>query len=294
MKRGNSGSFAALGSAFFGAVIAWQVSAQQSTDVENPHAEILSIGGEITEIVYALDQGHRLIARDTTSTWPEQARDLPDVGYMRALSPEGVLSVGASMILSAEGSGPQEAIDVIKQADINFIEVAHGFDGDAIAEKIRTVGAALEVEDKAEALARDVTAALDSAEAAAEAYQGPRKKVMFILSANGGKLTAGGQNTAADALIRMAGGVNAAQGFDGYKPVSGEAVLAAAPDVILMMNRGGDHAIPAQKLFSMPALALTPAARNGALIHVDGLKALRFGPRTAEAVTELTQALYGE
>lgn len=285
--------FNAVWIAAFGTWMAWSVSAEQPVSVDNPHAGILSIGSEVTEIVYALGQGHRLLARDSTSTWPEAARALPDVGYMRALSPEGVLSVGPSLILSSEGAGPPETIEVLRSADIDFVEVSGGFDAEAIAAKIRTIGAALDVPDKAEALAQEVTTALEQVVARAEARDGERKRVLFILSAAGGKLTVGGPNTGADAVIRMAGGVNAAEGFDGYKALTDEAASVAAPDVILMMDRGGAHDLSAEALFALPALAITPAAETRSLIRMDGLKLLGFGPRTAAAVSELNTALYG-
>lgn len=285
--------FNAVWIAAFGTWMAWSVSAEQQVSVDNPHAGILSIGGEVTEIVYALGQGHRLLARDSTSTWPEAARALPDVGYMRALSPEGVLSVGPSLILSSEGAGPPETIEVLRAADIDIVEVSGGFDAEAIAAKIRTIGVALDVPDKAEALAQEVTTALDQVLARAEARNGERKRVLFILSAAGGKLTVGGRNTGADAVIRMAGGVNAAEGFDGYKALTDEAASVAAPDVILMMERGGAHDLSAEALFALPALAITPAAETRSLIRMEGLKLLGFGPRTAAAVSELNTALYG-
>ena len=86
-------------------------------------ARILSIGGSVTEIVHALDQGHRLIARDTTSTFPPEVTDLPDVGYARALSPEGVLSVNPSHILAIDDAGPPETIEVLKASGIPFTSV---------------------------------------------------------------------------------------------------------------------------------------------------------------------------
>lgn len=71
-------------------------------------SRLVSVGGAVTEIVYALGAGDRLVARDQTSTYPEEARKLVDVGYMRRLSPEGVLSVNPTGILLSEGSGPRK------------------------------------------------------------------------------------------------------------------------------------------------------------------------------------------
>ncbi len=86
---------------------------------------------------------------------------------------------------------------------------------------------------------------------------------------------------------------NAVAGMQGYKALTDEAILTAAPDVVLMMDRGGDHAATSEELFSHPALATTPAGKAKALIKMDGSYLLGFGPRTASAVRDLATALYG-
>jgi len=104
---------------------------------------------------------------------------------------------------------------------------------------------------------------------------------------------ASGTETAAAAMIEMAGAENAVSAFDGYKPLTDEAVIAAAPDAILMMDRRGDHDSSIEELLQMPVIASTPAAKNRAVIRMNGLYLLGFGPRTAKAVVDLNQALYG-
>lgn len=255
-------------------------------------ARVVTIGGAVTEIAYALGQGERLVGRDTTSSFPPAAEALPDVGYMRALSPEGVLSVAPDLIVSVEGAGPPEAVAVLEEAGIPFVTVPEGFDRAAIATKIRAVGTALGVAAEAEALAADVEARIAAAETAARA-EGAGKRVLFILSTQGGRIMAAGRGTAADGILRMAGAENAMAGFQGYKQVTDEAVIAAAPDAILMMDRGGDHGLADDALFGMPAIATTPAAATRSVVRMDGLHLLGFGPRTASAVTELAAALSG-
>lgn len=256
---------------------------------------IVTVGGSVTEIVYALDQQDRLVARDTTSSFPEQVTALPNIGYARALSPEGVLSVAPDLIIAIEGAGPPETLEVLKATQVNYVSVPEIFTAEGIVTKIKTVGAALDQQDAADVLAQDVADRISAAkDAAARAANGQPKKVLFILSTQGGRIMAGGSNTAADGIIRMAGGVNAITAFDGYKLVTDEAATIAAPDVILMMDRGGDHGVAANDLFAMPALIPTPAAQNGKIVRMDGLHLLGFGPRTASAITELSQALYGE
>ncbi|GIT93199.1 hemin ABC transporter substrate-binding protein [Jannaschia pagri] len=251
-------------------------------------ARVLSIGGSVTEIVIALGQNDRLIGRDTTSTYPPEIEALPDVGYMRALSPEGVLSVVPDLIVSEDGAGPPEAIDVLQAAGIPMVTIPDGYDRAGLRAKIEAVGDALGVPDKAAALADKTLARLDTA---VEGINGDPKRVLFILSTQGGRILASGTGTAADGIIRLSGATNAVAAFEGYKQMTDEAVTAADPDVILMMDRGGDHGAVDAELFAMPSLSTTQAATSGAIVRMDGLLLLGFGPRTPDAVEALAAAL---
>lgn len=256
-------------------------------------SRLASIGGSITEIVFALGEEGKLVARDSTSLYPEAVFKLPDVGYMRQLSPEGVLSVNPTGILALQGSGPKEAVDVLKKASIPYIEVPETFDHAGILTKIRAVGKALGADTKAEELAASVDGKLKAAEAlTADLPQ--RKRVLFILSMQGGKILASGSDTAADGIIKLAGAVNAVDGFTGYKQLTDEAALTAKPDVILMMAREGDHAAADSDLFAHPAITSTPAGQNHQIIRMDGSLLLGFGRRTADAIHDLAGRLYGE
>ena len=251
-------------------------------------SRVVSIGGAVTEIVYALGEESRLVARDTTSNYPPEVTDLPDVGYIRRLSPEGVLSVRPDLILSEEGAGPPEAVDLLTAAAIPFVEIPEGYTPEAVRAKILAVGEALGVPDKATALADKVTTDL---QAAMDGVDMAGKKVLFILSMQGGRVMASGTGTAADGMIRLAGGTNAVSGFTGFKPMTDEAVADAAPDVILMMDRGGDHGAGIDQLVAHPALSTTPAAAHRAVVKMDGMYLLGFSVRTADAVRDLASAL---
>lgn len=250
---------------------------------------VVSIGGAITEIIVELGQQDRLVARDTTSNYPADIAQLPDVGYARALSPEGVLSVQPDLIIASDSSGPPETIEVLESAGVTFVNVPEIYTIQGVADKITTVGAALGQSEAAAALARDVT---DQLQAAQHDVTQDSPGVLFILSAANGRIMAAGQGSSADAIIRMAGGRNVMDGITGYKPVSDEAIAAAAPDVVLMMDRTGDHGLTDDALFALPAIATTPAAQTRSVIRMDGMLLLGFGPRVAQAVTDLSQALY--
>ncbi|MCO5163798.1 MAG: ABC transporter substrate-binding protein [Mesorhizobium sp.] len=267
-------------------------SAEDAASVASAQ-RIVAIGGSVTEIVYALGEEKRLAGRDSTSVYPHAALALPDIGYMRAISPEGVLGIAPDAILTIEGSGPPEAIEVLRKASVPFATVPEGFDEPGILEKIRAVGAALGVPDKAEALVAEVKADIDAA-IAATAGISARRRVLFILSMQGGKALAAGTGTAAEGIIRMAGGINAVGEFAGYKPLTDEAIVTAKPDLILMMEHQGNHAAANSDLKAHPALSQTPAVRNDAILRMDGAYLLGFGPRTASAARDLAKALYGD
>ncbi|MFN3273830.1 MAG: hemin ABC transporter substrate-binding protein [Paracoccus sp. (in: a-proteobacteria)] len=256
---------------------------------------VLALGGAVTEIVFALGQGERLVARDTTSSFPPEVTDLPDVGYVRALSPEGVLSVRPDLILAEEGAGPPETIAVLREAGVPFHTIPAAQDGAAVAAKIEAVAGALGVPEAADATLTALRADLDRLRAATGGIERPRR-AMFILSLQGGRVMAAGQDSGADAMLRMAGAENAVTGFTGYKPLTDEAITQAAPEVIVLMNRGeadSDHGASDAALLAMPAISTTPAAQSGALVRMDGLYLLGFGPRTGQAALDLHRAIYG-
>ncbi|CAK7257352.1 MULTISPECIES: ABC transporter substrate-binding protein [unclassified Shinella] len=266
--------------------------AQEMQQVDS--SKLVAIGGAVTEIVYALGEGDRLVARDSTSTFPEEALKLPDVGYMRQLSPEGVIAVNPTAILAVEGSGPPDALAVLKSAGIPFEIVPEGYDRAAILKKIDVVGKFLGVADKAKELETTVAADLDAAVAdAAKRPESERKRVLFILSFQNGRVMAAGSHTAADGIISLAGAINATEGaFEGYKPLSDEAIIKARPDVVMVMTRPGAGSSD-EEILAHPAISVTPAAASKAVLRTNSLHLLGFGPRTASAIRDLNKELYG-
>ncbi|MCP9484103.1 hemin ABC transporter substrate-binding protein [Shimia sp. CNT1-13L.2] len=252
------------------------------------HQRVVSAGGSITEIVYALGQEHRLVARDTTSNYPEAAHDLPNVGYVRRLSAEGLLSVDPDLILVEEGGGPPETLDVIRETAIPVITVPLGFDRDAVEAKIKVVAEALDVEEKGRELASQVLAEIDAAVAESQLNG---KRVMFVLALQGGRILAAGQNNAAEGMIHMAGAENAVQGFEGYKLLTDEAVIMANPDIILVMNSRRGMDLSDEALLANPTLASTKAGVAGAILRMDGMFLLGFSVRTGQAVRALAGGL---
>ncbi|MCK5746737.1 MAG: ABC transporter substrate-binding protein, partial [Oricola sp.] len=152
---------------------------------------------------------------------------------------------------------------------------------------------ALGVEEKGAALRAEISAQMKQL-AETMSGIGEKKRVLFILSMQDGRIMASGTGTAANGIIELAGAENAIVDFEGYKQVTDEAIITIDPDAILMMDRVGDHGTDPDTLFAHPAIATTQAAKDKALVRMDGLYLLGFGPRTASAALDLAKALYGD
>lgn len=257
---------------------------------EDGPRRVVAAGGSAAEIVFALGQGDRLIARDTTSSYPEAVLSLPDVGYVRRLSPENLIAMDPDLILAEHDAGPPETIEILAHAGVPMVTLPEALTPADVLAKINVTAQALGVPEAGTALIARTQADFDAAAAAAVTMPA-RPRVLFVLSLQGGRILAAGSDTSAAAMIGLAGGVNAVTGLSGYKPLTDEAAIAAAPDVILAMDRGGDMAVAASELLAHPALALTPAGQSGRVIRMDGLYLLGFGPRTGAAALELNAAL---
>jgi len=258
----------------------------------NSSRRVVAVGGSVTEIVYALGEEQRLLAVDSTSLYPSDVSELPNVGYMRQLSAEPILALGPDLVLAIEDSGPPAALDQLRDAGVPVVVVPDSYSPEGVLAKIDTVAAALGMEAAGADLHRKAAAELDAVKQTFGAIS-PRPRVLFMLTISKSRTAmAAGLKTSAAGIIEMAGGVNAVDGFEGYKPLSPEAAVAAAPDVLLITRRSLDLLGGREALLSIPEIALTPAAQEDRVIVMDGLLLLGFGPRTPEAAAELGAALH--
>ncbi|MCT6870702.1 MAG: ABC transporter substrate-binding protein [Bartonella sp.] len=253
------------------------------------------MGGSLTEIVYALGAENRLIARDTTSHYPPDATKLPDVGYMRNLSPEGVLSLSPDGILLIEGSGPPSTIEILAHAEVPMVIIPEHFTQNGVIQKILKVGQALHQNEQAKKLTDRIEYDFSENDKLlnkiTQAKRVSPKRILFVMTIQNGRIMAAGKNTAADGMIALSGGTNAVTDYDGYKLINDEAIINAAPDFILMMSHAGSTTTIDQVL-ALPAIQMTPAGKNKAVIQMDGLYLLSFGPRTASAARDVINVLY--
>lgn len=252
---------------------------------------IVAVGGAVTESVYALGQGHRLVAIDSTSQYPAEADALPDVGYMRRLSAEPILALRPDLVLAIEGSGPPAVLEQLRRSGVPVETVPNEPTVSGIGSKLRTVGTILGVAAEAEILAARIEAELGRIAQAMAAIRN-RPSVLFLISVGRNTPMAGGADTAAATMIELAGGRNAVAELTGYKPLSAEAAVTARPDTILVMTQTLEIMGGVDAILALPALAATPAGAAGRLVAMDGMLLLGLGPRTPQAVRELATALH--
>lgn len=253
---------------------------------------VVSIGGALTEIVYALEAQEVLVGNDTTSYYPPAAERLPKVGYQRALSAEGIVSLSPDLVMLTEEAGPPAVLAQLQAANIPVLQLRAGRSLTDVRDAIRVIAGALKKDRAGSALIDAIDR--QTAELAEVTARHPTdKRVLFILQHGGGAPMAGGRETAADSIIRLSGAQNAVTEYTGYKPLTPEAAAALQPDVILTTARGLAQAGGKDALLAAPGLSLTPAARTGSLIVMDALLLLGFGPRTVQAAATLHEAYQG-
>lgn len=269
--------------------VAWATCLRAEPDAPR----LVSIGGPVTEIVYTLGADKNLVGTDTSSIYPQAATKLPQVGYQRSLSAEGVLGLHPTLILASAEAGPPPVVEQLKQSGVSWVTIPADNTIEGAKAKIRAVAGALQRDAQGETLVLHLTEEVAKAQALL-ASETSKPKVLFIYARGGGTVNVAGQGTAADAMITLAGGINAVSGYTGYKPITAEAVVAAAPDIILIPSRGLESIGGINGLLSQPGLAETPAGKSRKVVAMDDLLLLGFGPRLGEAVLQLTQLLHGQ
>ncbi|MRS88619.1 ABC transporter substrate-binding protein [Enterobacteriaceae bacterium RIT714] len=244
--------------------------------------KIVTLGGDVTEIVYALGADASLVARDSTSQWPQHATTLPDVGYLRQLNAEGILAMRPTLVLASAQAQPSLALKQVEQSHVRVVTVPGSNDLSVIDKKVRVIAEATHRVAQGEALRKTLRQAL-----AALPSTPLNKRVLFILNHGGMTAMAAGQQTGADAAIRAAGLQNAMQGFTRYQPLSQEGVMASQPDLVVISQEGVKAMGGTENLWQLPGLAQTPAGKNKQALLIDDMALLGFSVRTPQAIQEL-------
>ncbi|WP_161625041.1 heme/hemin ABC transporter substrate-binding protein [Paramagnetospirillum caucaseum] len=256
-------------------------------------SRLVVIGGSLTEIVFALGKGGSVIGVDQTSVWPPEVKALPQVGYYKKVSAEGVLSLSPTMVAAYRDAEPASALRQLEQAGIPVVLFDRSPPMRALEDNIAAMGRLLGAEREAQALRRSLD---DQIAAVARTVAGTKKKprVLFVLNYDPSQTVVAGAGTIAGQLIEMAGGVNAAGDITGFKPLNGEMVTNAAPDLVLTVEERWDGIGGAAGMARLPGMAATPAGKSGRFAPMPGPLMLGLGPRLGEALRRLSGLFHGE
>lgn len=251
---------------------------------------IVSVGGDITEIVYALGAGDRVVATDSTSVFPEAALATPKVGYVRRLSAEGVLSLEPDLILISGAAGPEAALEQLRASGVTLVEMETSYTIESVVEKIERVASVLDRDVEGRAYADELKRDWSDASARIEALD-ISPSVLFFATFADNAPRAAGRDTAAHGVIELIGGENVFGSETGYKALSLEAAVAADPDIILVMDQNVDRAGGLEGLLEHPAVSLTTAVQTRQVFIVDAVKIMQFGPRIPAAIADLAATI---
>jgi iron complex transport system substrate-binding protein len=260
-------------------------------------SRIIPLNGDLAEVVWALGLGSNVVAVDVSATYPPEAQQLPSIGYQLALNSEAILSFSPTVVIGRDGFiQPVEVVDQVRAAGVPVVLLSIEDTIEAPAGKVRLVAEALGVKDAGEALATTIEQQIADAETAvANVTEKPR--VLFLLfRAEQGIQMVGGSGTPLDAILPAAGAINAGAeaGVNGYQPLTAEAVVAAAPDIIILQQGGYDSIGGESGLLEIPGVAETPAGADKKFFGYDDQLLLGLGPRTGELLAQLIHDFHPE
>jgi iron complex transport system substrate-binding protein len=261
----------------------------------NDSSRIVSIGTATTETIYALGLGARVVGVDNSSgEYIRETNGLPKVGPRTTLSAEGILALNPTLVIVTTDAGPPQVIDQLRNTGVTTFSLSSNYTVEAVKERVRAIALALGVEAKGIEMANSIDR--DMNEVASLLSRGQSKpKVLFVgRGPNMPNATMSGTGTTIDEMIRLAGGANPMDSFQGFREMTDEAVINAAPDVILMTEKSFERSGGVDGVLKFPGVVLTPAGKNRRVVTVSDMYFQGFGPSVGRAVRELVFKLHPE
>ena len=251
---------------------------------------VVIAGGSITEIFYFLGEQDRIVAIDVTSNFPPEAKSLPSIGYVRALSAEGLLSMNPSIIIGEDDMGPPAVIKQIRETsyDLRIIPEIRTIDG--IIEKIECIASILDVTEKSDAIiSKKLEPYIKKIIINRKRIAKKGVKVMLVLNMQSSSIIVAGANTSGSGFIDLIGGENIFESFEGWKPVNAEAILELNPDYIIVPQRNVHKGLDVTSIADSELFKNTNAGRNKNFIFDDAMAITGFGPRTINSALTATE-----
>ena len=270
-------------------------SNKQNDANKNSSVRIVCVSKQLTEILFALGQGDKIVGVDISSTYPPETKNITTVGYHRMLSAEGIISLNPTVVYYNGGTdasiGPESVIRQLREVGIPLKEFPGTPDIDSTKILIMALAKEFDVEKKGEELCAKLDADMKKAEERRAGYTSkPRVLIIHYGRASNSYFVMGNKGNQ-NSMITWAGGVNAAD-TSGFKLLSAEVIAKSQPDVILATDFGFDRMGSEDKFVELPGLSLTPAAKNHKLYRIEEHDLIYLGPRTGENVLKLMDLIH--
>ncbi|OTQ61593.1 heme/hemin ABC transporter substrate-binding protein [Gilliamella apis] len=251
---------------------------------------IVIAGGALTEIVFALGAGDQVIGVDKTSSFPEQVKQLPQIGYWKLLNIEGILSLKPSLFITLIDVEPENIIDQVNQSKVDVLALKR-VPGtiELLYENINKIAVKLDKQKEGQALIERIKTNIADIEAKV-ATHAQKTKVLALMSM-GGTNSVAGKNTTIDALITIAGGENLAN-HNSFKSYTAESLITLNPEVIILNKHSIDQLGGLDKVNTIPGITETAAFKNNRITIIDDSYLFGIGPRVDEAAKILFQSFY--
>ena len=254
----------------------------------NSDRRIITIGGSVTEIVFELGIGNQVVAVDQSSISPEKVTKLPQVGYIRMISSEGILSLNPDIILTTTDIGPQKVVDQLKKSGVDLYIYDSAYNLDGIIALVENISSDLDLKSKGTEIIQNIGKNNQKVEKIKRNLT-QNSKMVFFMNPSIGSFTAAGENTKANYLIQYLGGENIfSNQFKKYSKVTKENIINLNPDIILAGSTRNNNEEEILSLFyEKDEFNSINAVENKNVIFINMGKYLTYGSKFSQNVYEL-------
>ena len=251
-------------------------------------SRIVPLSGDIAEIIWDLGLGANIVGVDFSAVYPEELLALPKIGVERNLNAEGILSLDPTVVIGKDAAGPPPVLEQVSGAGVPVFIMIEPQTIEAPIVKIQETSKALGVIAEGDALAESVQSEIDAASELAATSAVTPTAIVLYLQEGGIQLVAGG-GTVASAMLTAAGARDAAleTGIMGYQPLTAEALVAAAPEIIVTQTLGVEAVGGLDGVKGIPGVAETPAGQNDQIFVYDDELLLGMTPRTGQQLMQM-------
>lgn len=257
---------------------------------------IVCLSKHLTEMVFALGKGHDLVGIDLSSTYPDSTKLIKTVGYHRALSAEGIISMNPDLVIHSKDIGPENVEPQLLKAGLKEKIFGGANTIDSAKLLLKDLGNFFGVEQKADSIIKKMDADISHAiqlVAGMHITDTPSVMIIHFGRANNVYFVMSGRNGVGDKMIALAGGKTARYDAKGARQISAEAVAAANPDIIIATDYGYDQMGSMEKFITgVPGVSLTNAAKNKRIYRFEEHDLIYFGPRTGENILKLVNLIH--